>query len=44
MAELLAGTAAPLWGICYHVQQAVEKGLKSLLVAAGHDPPEHTTS
>jgi HEPN domain-containing protein len=39
MAETLAEGAAPPWGICYHVQQAVEKGLKALLVAAGSDPP-----
>lgn len=27
------------WGICYHAQQSLEKGLKALLVATGADPP-----
>jgi HEPN domain-containing protein len=40
IAETLLAAESPAWAICYHVQQAVEKGLKALLVAAGDDPPK----
>lgn len=40
IAETLLDAESPAWAICYHVQQAVEKALKALLVAAGDDPPK----
>ena len=40
IAETLLVAESPAWAICYHVQQAVEKGLKALLVVAGEDPPK----
>lgn len=40
VAGTLLAAESPAWAICYHVQQAVEKGLKALLVAAGDDPPK----
>lgn len=39
MADALAAAKAASWGVCYHVQQAVGKALKALVVAAGEDPP-----
>ncbi|MGH9030212.1 MAG: HEPN domain-containing protein [Acidimicrobiales bacterium] len=39
MAEMVAAAQGPPWGVCCHVQQAVEKGLKALLVQEGEDPP-----
>lgn len=39
MAETLAAATAAPWGICYHVQQAVEKALKALIIEAVGDPP-----
>ena len=35
VAETLLAAESPAWAVCYHVQQAVEKGLKGLLVVAG---------
>lgn len=40
VAETLLAAESPAWAVCYHVQQAVEKGLKALLVVAGEDPPK----
>lgn len=40
IAETLLAAESPAWAVCYHVQQAVEKGLKALLVVAGEDPPK----
>src|SRR5664280_107092 len=39
MAEALAKAELATWGVCYHAQQSLEKGLKALLVATGADPP-----
>jgi HEPN domain-containing protein len=39
MAEALAKAELTTWGICYHAQQSLEKGLKALLVATGADSP-----
>lgn len=37
---LLAQPALPRWGACFHAQQAAEKAIKALLVAADIDPPK----
>ncbi len=39
MAGILADGSAVPWGVCYHVQQAVEKAMKALTQARGDDPP-----
>lgn len=39
MAETLAAAGSAPWGVCYHCQQALEKALKAMLVAAGAEPP-----
>ncbi len=39
MAGILADGSAVPWGVCYHVQQAVEKAMKALTLARGDDPP-----
>lgn len=38
MAETLVEAGSAPWGICYHSQQALEKGLKALAVASDTDP------
>lgn len=39
MAGILAEGSAAAWGVCYHVQQGVEKAMKALTLARGDDPP-----
>lgn len=39
MAEALAEAGSAPWGVCYHAQQALEKGPKALMVANDVDPP-----
>lgn len=39
MAGILAEGSAVAWGVCYHVQQAVEKAMKALTLARSDDPP-----
>ena len=38
MAEALAKAELATWGVCYHAQQSLEKGLKALLVTLGFSP------